>query len=123
MDIKTGGQAAAKALIDQGVEVIFTLSGGHLNPIYVNLEDTDIALGASFDYLMQTGYLFGGWQLARSALIASHLVAEGKDSSFYKKKIFTAEYYCEQILSRCSSHGASVISAGGTLHTFPSSWL
>ncbi len=42
MEIKTGGQAAAQALIKHGVDTIFTLSGGHLNPIYVNLEDSDI---------------------------------------------------------------------------------
>ena len=28
------------------------------------------AMGAGFDYLMQTGYLFGGWQMGRSALVA-----------------------------------------------------
>jgi len=42
MEIKTGGQAAAQALIAHGIDTIFTLSGGHLNPIYVNLEDSDI---------------------------------------------------------------------------------
>jgi len=42
MEIKTGGQAAAQALIKHGVDTIFTLSGGHLNPIYVNLEGTNI---------------------------------------------------------------------------------
>lgn len=42
MEIKTGGQAAAQALIAHGVDTIFTLSGGHLNPIYVNLEDSNI---------------------------------------------------------------------------------
>ncbi|MCP4755269.1 MAG: thiamine pyrophosphate-binding protein [Proteobacteria bacterium] len=42
MEVKTGGQTAARALIEQGVEVIFTLCGGHLNPIYVNLEKTDV---------------------------------------------------------------------------------
>ncbi len=42
MEIKTGGQAAAQALIKHGVDTIFTLSGGHLNPIYVNLEGSGI---------------------------------------------------------------------------------
>ena len=28
--------------------------------------DKNAALGASFDYMMQTGYLFGGWHLAAS---------------------------------------------------------
>jgi acetolactate synthase-1/2/3 large subunit len=40
MNFDTGGQAAAQALLAHEVEVIFTLCGGHLNPIYVNLEGT-----------------------------------------------------------------------------------
>ena len=40
MEIKTGGQAAAQALIDHGVEIIFTLCGGHLNPIQFHLVDS-----------------------------------------------------------------------------------
>lgn len=42
MDKMTGGQAVAQALVKQGVEMIFTLCGGHLNPIYLNLENTGI---------------------------------------------------------------------------------
>jgi acetolactate synthase-1/2/3 large subunit len=42
MSFESGGQAAAQALIDQGVDLIFTLCGGHLNPIYVSLEDTHV---------------------------------------------------------------------------------
>ena len=33
-------------------------------------DDQDAAMGASFDYMMQTGYVFGGWHMARSALLA-----------------------------------------------------
>ncbi len=40
----TGGEAAARALMAQGVDTIFTLSGGHLNPIYVHLEHSDVRL-------------------------------------------------------------------------------
>lgn len=42
MAAKKGGEIAAEALIKQGVEVIFTLCGGHLNPIFVNLENSPI---------------------------------------------------------------------------------
>ncbi len=43
-EFRSGGEAAVAALIAQGVDTIFTLSGGHINPIYVHLEDTDIRL-------------------------------------------------------------------------------
>ncbi len=39
-----GGQIAAQALINRGIEVIFTLSGGHITPIYQFLEDSPIQL-------------------------------------------------------------------------------
>jgi acetolactate synthase I/II/III large subunit len=40
----TGGQLAAQALIDKGIDVIFTLSGGHITPIYQYLENGPITL-------------------------------------------------------------------------------
>ncbi|MCP5070147.1 MAG: thiamine pyrophosphate-binding protein, partial [bacterium] len=42
MQFESGGQAAAHALLAHGVDTIFTLSGGHLNPIYVHLENTEM---------------------------------------------------------------------------------
>ncbi|MCP4006583.1 MAG: thiamine pyrophosphate-binding protein [bacterium] len=42
MEFTTGGEAAAHALMAHGVDTIFTLSGGHLNPIYLHLEKTDV---------------------------------------------------------------------------------
>ena len=39
-----GGQLAAEALIDQGVDKIFTISGGHITPIYQFLENTGVEL-------------------------------------------------------------------------------
>lgn len=42
MEFKSGGEAAAHALLAHGVDTIFTLSGGHLNPIYLHLEDTEL---------------------------------------------------------------------------------
>ena len=34
MEKITGGQLTAEALIQQGVDTVFTLSGGHITPIY-----------------------------------------------------------------------------------------
>jgi len=44
MAIVTGGQLAARALIDRGIEQVFTLSGGHITPIYQYLENTTVRL-------------------------------------------------------------------------------
>jgi acetolactate synthase-1/2/3 large subunit len=40
----TGGQLAAEALIEKGVEYVFTISGGHITPIYQYLEGTSVTL-------------------------------------------------------------------------------
>jgi len=40
----TGGQLAAEALVEKKVEYIFTLSGGHITPIYQYLEGTKVQL-------------------------------------------------------------------------------
>ena len=44
MKCSTGGEAAAKALIDLGVEYVFTLTGGHLNHIHMHLEGSPVKL-------------------------------------------------------------------------------
>ena len=85
--------------------------------------DSAVALGGSFDYLMQCGYLFGGWQLARSALLASDRLAAGKDNDFYRRKIATARFYAEQILPRCAAHGGAIATAAGALNSYPADWL
>ena len=44
MDEITGAQLAAETLIEKGVKKIFTLSGGHITPLYQFLENSDISL-------------------------------------------------------------------------------
>ena len=44
MSTATGGQLAAEALIERNVEYVFTLSGGHITPIYQYLEESDVTL-------------------------------------------------------------------------------
>ena len=87
------------------------------------VDDRRAALGASFDYLMQTGYLFGGWQLARGALVAQARIDEGSDRDFYPRKIATAAYYSEQLLARCEGHACAVQQAGATLLSYPVDWI
>jgi acetolactate synthase-1/2/3 large subunit len=44
MDMVSGGQLAAEALVQKEVDTIFTLSGGHITPIYQYLENAPITL-------------------------------------------------------------------------------
>lgn len=86
-------------------------------------EDAPIALGASFEYMMQTGYLFGGWHIARSALVAHRQLQAGSDNRFYSAKIATAAFYCQQILPRCAAHEGAVSGAAGVLQSYPLEWI
>jgi len=86
-------------------------------------DDVSVALGASFDYLMQTGFLFGGWHMARSALVALRRVRQNSDNPFYQQKIATAVFYAEQILPRCAGHAGAVAAASGSLQSYPLDWV
>ena len=44
MDMVSGGQLVAEALLQKEVNTIFTLSGGHITPIYQYLENAPITL-------------------------------------------------------------------------------
>jgi hypothetical protein len=83
----------------------------------------EAAQGAAFDYMMQTGYLFGGWQLARSALVAQRALAGGSDRDFYARKIATALFYAQNVLPRCEAHAGSIAGAGSALQNYPVDWL
>ena len=83
----------------------------------------DAALGASFEYLMMTGYLFGGWQLARGALLAQERITGGSTRAFYAQKVATASFYCEQILPRCAASEQAVLGSSGMLLEFPVNWI
>jgi alkylation response protein AidB-like acyl-CoA dehydrogenase len=83
----------------------------------------DQALGASFDYMMQCGYLFGGWHLARSALVAQERLDSGAENPFYERKIATARFYAEQVLPRCRAHAGAIMAGPEALADYPVDWL
>jgi alkylation response protein AidB-like acyl-CoA dehydrogenase len=83
----------------------------------------EAAQGAAFDYMMQTGFLFGGWQLARGAAVAAQKIAAGSDNEFYARKVATAAFYAESILPRCEAYAGAVAAAGGALTDYPVGWL
>jgi len=77
-------------------------------------EDPDAALGASVTYMMLTGYVCGGWQMARAALAARSRIGSGTDEDFCRAKIATARFYAEQILPKANALLAAVKSGAST---------
>jgi hypothetical protein len=139
------GGATMEAVLQQVREVVTTLEAADdprlaamavaLNRALADMEastqfvlqalrdDGAVAMGASFEYMMQTGYLFGGWQMARVALVALARLRDGSDNSFFEAKIATAEFYCEQILPRCAGHAGAVAGTAGALQSYPLDWI
>ncbi len=81
------------------------------------------ALSGSFDYMMQTGYLFGGWQLARAAAAAARKRDGGDNNSFLPRKITTARFYMQRVLPRTRAHAAAVLDAAESLSAFNNDWF
>jgi hypothetical protein len=63
------------------------------------------------------GLVTGGWLLARSALAAHRLLAEGEgDKEFLEDKIATARFYAEQLLPQAAGLGGAVMAGAAGLY-------
>lgn len=78
-------------------------------------QDPNAAFAASVPYLMLTGYVCGGWQMARAALIAQVRLAAGEDPPFHEAKLITARFYAEQILPKAGALARAVKSGGASI--------
>jgi acyl-CoA dehydrogenase len=80
--------------------------------------DIKAAHAGAVPFLKLMGIVCGGWQLARSALIAQQRLSEGKgDKSFYEAKIKTARFFADHLLTQAPAlrntvvHGAAGVMA------------
>ena len=78
--------------------------------------DALFAPAVAFNFLLQFGYLCGGWLMLRSALKAmAKLEASQGDPEFLTAKRNTAWFYCEHLLPRSLAHAAAVIAGSASL--------
>lgn len=75
------------------------------------------AFGAGVPYLMLTGNLVSGWQLARALLAAEAALARGEDPAFMQAKIATARFYGDHILCEAESQRSRIIDGADSLST------
>jgi alkylation response protein AidB-like acyl-CoA dehydrogenase len=80
--------------------------------------DVKAAHAGAVPFLKLMGVVCGGWQLARSALVAQQRLSEGKgDKSFYEAKIKTARFFADHVLTQATGlrntvvHGAPGVMA------------
>jgi len=60
------------------------------------LKDLKGVFAGAVPYTMMWGFVSGGWQMGRAALIASRKL----DDDFYKAKLVTARYYADHVLPK-----------------------
>ncbi|WP_281383642.1 HAD-IC family P-type ATPase [Candidatus Competibacter phosphatis] len=77
--------------------------------------DPNAAAVASGNYLMLTGYVCGGWQMARAALVAKSKLDAGEDPGFHGAKLATARFYAEQIMPQADALLKIVRSGGSSI--------
>jgi len=75
------------------------------------------AMLASFPYLMQCGYVMGGWHMARALLAAEQAIAAGESHPTYHAKIHSARFYIEHILPRAHGLANSVVNSDDDILT------
>jgi acyl-CoA dehydrogenase len=75
----------------------------------VGAADPGAAMANAFNYLMQVGYVLGGWQMARVALAAQATLDGGSaETDFYRNKLAAARFYGAQVLPRANGYGQAV---------------
>ena len=77
-------------------------------------DDPDAPGSAAINYLMLMGYVCGGWQMARAAMIAAQKSASSGDE-FYRSKAVTARFYAEHYLPRTAGHFSAIRAGSGAI--------
>jgi alkylation response protein AidB-like acyl-CoA dehydrogenase len=74
----------------------------------------DRALAVAVPFLMLSGYVLGGWLMAKSASIAASRL-EGNDQEFFTAKLRTTLFYAEQVLPRSLALARTVTDGGASV--------
>ncbi len=72
--------------------------------------DIKAAFAGSVPYLKMAGVVFGGWQMARAALVSTEKLKAGDgDAAFYKAKIATARYFADHQLPQAVAAKVAIV--------------
>jgi alkylation response protein AidB-like acyl-CoA dehydrogenase len=94
--------ARLKAAREAFLSVVdFVVAGAKASP--------NAVFAGSVPYLMLTGNLVAGWQMARALLVAEAELAKGHEAVFMQSKITTARFYADHILVKVPSLRDSIV--------------
>ena len=108
-DLTKSGSANAKAVAvrlkaarEAFLSVVdFVVAGAKASP--------NAVFAGSVPYLMLTGNLVAGWQMARALLVAEAELATGHEAVFMQSKITTARFYADHILVKVPGMRDSIV--------------
>lgn len=78
-------------------------------------EDMDYAAAVSVPYLKGLAGAAAGLMMAKSALAAQALLAQGTDADFMERKIMMARFFAESHLPMATAHAQSVLASARTI--------
>ncbi|MDD5480481.1 acyl-CoA dehydrogenase [Rhodoferax sp.] len=73
----------------------------------------------SVPYLMLTGNLMAGWQMARAMVVAQEQIAQGNDVAFMQAKVITARFYADHILTKVPGLRDSIVDGAVCVTALP----
>ncbi|MDP1979592.1 acyl-CoA dehydrogenase [Undibacterium sp.] len=83
-------------------------------------QDIKGVFAGSVLYLKLAGIVFGGWQMARAAIIAQQKLDAGEgDAAFLKAKIATARYFADHILSAAQGLRSAIVEGSAGVMALP----
>ncbi len=104
--------ARLKAAREAFLSVVdFVVAGAKASP--------NAVFAGSVPYLMLTGNLVAGWQMARALLVAEEQLAKGEDTAFMQGKITTARFYADHILVKVPSLRDSIVDGADSVTELP----
>jgi len=109
-DLSASGTIAALAVLKQltPARVAFEDSVAY---ILANVKtDIKAVFAGSVNYLMLTGLLVSGWQMARALLSAERNLSQ--DPAFYSAKIKTAQFHAEHLLMKAPTLAGTILEGG-----------
>lgn len=72
-------------------------------------QDPDVPGTASFSLLMLAGYVCGGWQLGKAAIVAADLLkTDTQDKAFNESRLILARFYADHVLPQTQALATSV---------------
>jgi alkylation response protein AidB-like acyl-CoA dehydrogenase len=105
---------SARAVVRAATEGVALLRDCAQSQLSALASSPDRALAVAVPFLMLSGFVIGGWLMARSAVIAASKLSGG-DREFHAAKLRTALFYAEQLLPRSITLARIVKDGGGSV--------